>query len=140
LDPSTVERVAAEITSEEEAFPWDRVSELLGVDVEQVKTLISVGQLRVLDTFVADRAFEDFCKKCGHEFNLGLMDPAAARWLVKEYGVPASASEDRTVSRAQKHALTIRTCKCGRKIAGNVYFRHIKSCSAATRQAKRKAV
>ena len=68
------------------------------------------------------------------------MDPATAKWLVKEYGVPDSASKDRAVSRAQKHALTVRTCKCGKKIAGNVYFKHIKSCSAATGEAKRKAL
>ena len=68
------------------------------------------------------------------------MDPATAKWLVNEYGVPGPASKERVVSRAQKHALTIRTCKCGKRIAGNGYFKHIKSCNAATGEAKRKAL
>ena len=128
LDPSAVERVSAAITSEDEAFSWDRVSELLGVDVEQVQTLISAGELKVLDTFVADRAFEDFCKKYGHEFNVSLMDPGTAKWLINDYGVARPPTPCETTSRAQKHALVVRTCKCGRKIAGNVYFRHVRHC------------
>ena len=140
LDPSALERVSAAITRGDEAFSWERVSELLGVQLEQVQALISGGQMRVLDPFVADRAFEDFCKKNVHEFNLDLMDPAAAKWLIKDYGVVPATSPNKNVSGARKHALVVRTCKCGRKIAGNVYFKHIKSCSAATGLVKRKAV
>jgi len=35
------------------------------------------------------------------------------------------------VSPARKHALVIRTCKCGRKIAGNPYFQHVRACRSA---------
>jgi hypothetical protein len=52
-----------------------------------VQSWISDGQLRVVDTFVTDRAFAEFCKKYGGEINTMLMDPATAKWLVKEYGV-----------------------------------------------------
>ena len=108
------------------------------MDVQQVQTLISAGQLKVLDTFVADRAFEDFCKKHGHEFNLDLMDPATARWLVKEYEIAQTPTESKLISRAQKHALVVRTCTCGRKIAGNVYFKHIKCCVIAAQASRGK--
>ena len=47
------------------------------------------------------------------------IDPATASWLVNEYRV--SHKNGRTVSRAQKHALVIRACKCGRKIAGRAH-------------------
>jgi len=140
LEPLARERVAAALLNGEEGYMWERAADLLGVTVAQVQSWISDGQLRVVDTFVTDRSFEEFCKKYGGEVDTTLMDPATAKWLVKEYGVPASASKNHVVSRAQKHALTIRTCRCGRKIAGNIYFKHIKSCSAATAQAKRKAV
>jgi hypothetical protein len=139
LEPSVRDRVAAALLKGDEGYMWERGADLIGVTVAQVQSWICTGQLRVVDTFVTDRSFEEFCKKHGGEINTTLMDPATAKWLVKEYGVPASASEDRAASRAQKHALTIRTCKCGKKIAGNVYFKHIRSCSAATGEAKRKA-
>ena len=139
LEPSVRDRVAAALLKGEEGYMWERAADLLGVTVAQVQSWICAGQLRVADTFVTDRSFEEFCKKHGAEVNTTLMDPATAKWLVKEYGVPGSASKNHAVSRAQKHALTIRTCRCGRKIAGNVYFKHIKSCSAATGEAKRKA-
>ena len=139
LDPSVLERISAATTTGAEAFSWDRVSELLGEQGEQLQALISAGQLRVLDPFVADRAFEDFCKKHGHEFNLDLMDPATAKWLINDYGVAPPTTPGKTFSRAQKHALVVRTCSCGRKIAGNVYFKHVKRCAVAAEALTRKA-
>ena len=139
-EPSVCDRVAAALLKGEEGYMWERAADLLGMTVAHVQSWICAGQLRVVDTFVTDRSLEEFCKKHGGEINTTLMDPATAKWLVKEYGVPDSASKNHAVSRAQKHALTIRTCRCGRKIAGNVYFKHIKSCSAATGEAKRRAL
>jgi hypothetical protein len=95
---------------------------------------------RLAQFSVRDKSLVLLTQKHGSEINTTLMDPATAKWLVKEYGVPDSASKDRAVSRAQKHALTSRTCKCGKKIVGNVYFKHIKSCGAATGEAKNKAL
>jgi hypothetical protein len=132
--------VAAALLKGEDGYMWKRAADLIGGTVAQVQSWICAGQLRVVDTFVTDRSFEEFCKKHGGEINTTLMDPATAKWLVNEYGVPDSASKDRAVSRAQKHALMIRTCKCGKTIAGNFYFKHIKSCGGATGEAKRKAV
>src|ERR1035437_7634473 len=140
FEPSVRDRVAAALLKGEEGYMWERGADLIGVTVAQVQSWICTGQLRVVDTFITDGSFEEFCKKHGGEINTILMDPATAKWLVKEYGVPDSASKNHAVSRAQKHALTIRTCRCGRKIAGNVYFKHIKSCSAATGEAKRRAL
>ena len=66
-----------------------------------------------------------------------LIDPATAKWLVSEYGVIRDPPQNGgTVSRAQKHALVIRTCGCGRKIAGNAYFRHVRVCRSADAAAR----
>jgi hypothetical protein len=97
------------------------------MEVVDVQKLISTGRLKVMDTFVTDRAFEDFCRKHGDAINMALIDPATRKWLVSEYDVPDPV-EGKRVPRAQKHALIVRICKCGRKIAGNVYFRHIRHC------------
>jgi hypothetical protein len=132
VDPSTLERVGAALNKDDGAFSWERVADLLGLPLAQVQTLISAGQLKLADTFVTDMAFEEFCKKHGNVLNMALVDPAIAKWLVSEYGVSPSATHGSSVSRAQKHALVIRACHCGRKIAGNAYFRHSRICQTTT--------
>jgi hypothetical protein len=109
------------------AYSWKRAAKILGINVEDTQSLISEGQLKLLDTFVTDRSFEDFCKKHGDEINLSLMDPATRKWLMNEYSI-SEVADGKAVPRAQKHALIIRECNCGRKIAGNVYFRHVRHC------------
>src|SRR5271157_5287711 len=130
LSPSTLERVTAALVKGAEGYTWERAADLLGVTVAQVQSSISAGQLRLVDTFVTDRSFEEFCKKHGDQINMTLIDPATAKWLVNEYGVSQSSTDGTTVSRVQKHALVIRACHCGRKIAGNAYFRHVRTCQS----------
>ncbi len=133
LQPATSERMAASVQKGEQGYMWERAADLLGVTVAQVQNWISKGQLRVIDTYVTERSFEDFCKKHGDEINTKLIDPDTIRWLIQEYHVPGSASKEPAVSWAQRHALTIRTCRCGRKIAGNVYFKHVRYCAVITK-------
>lgn len=112
---------------EQDAYSWKRAARILGITIEGIQRLIAEGQLKLLDTFVTDRSFEDFSRKHGSEINLSLMDPATKGWLMDEYGI-SKAADGKAVPRAQKHALIVRECKCGRKIAGNVYFRHVRHC------------
>lgn len=137
-DSSTIERLTAAI-AKDDAHSWERAAGLLGVPLAQVQNLISGSQLKLVDMFVTDRSFEEFCRKHGGEINTSLMDPATAKWLSSEYGV-SEPSSGRTVSRAQKHALVTRRCKCGRKIAGNVYFKHVKHCRPVEERPLGKAV
>jgi hypothetical protein len=125
-DNSSGHRPRAAI-SKEGAYSWKRAARLLGIAQEDIRRLISKGELRLLDTFVTDRSFEDFCRKHGNEINLSLMDRATRNWLLNEYGV-AEMADRKPIPRAQKHALIVRECGCGRKIAGNVYFRHLRHC------------
>ena len=87
LGPSTIERITAALANGEDPYSWERAADLLGTTVVQVQNLICDGQLKVLDMFVTDRSFEEFCKKHGVELNLVLLDPATAKWLVDEYAV-----------------------------------------------------
>jgi len=130
LAPSTLERVTAALVKGAEGYTWERAADLLGVTVAQVQSSISAGQLRLVDTFVTDRSFEEFCKKHGDRINMTLIDPATAKWLVSEYGVSQSVIGGTTVAGVQKHALVTRACRCGRKIAGNAFFRHVRICQA----------
>jgi hypothetical protein len=112
---------------EQDVYSWKRAAKLLGITIEDTQRLIAAGQLKLLDTFVTERSFEDFCREHGSEINLSLMDPATKKWLMGEYGISEEA-DSKLIPRAQKHALIIRECRCGRKIAGNVYFRHVRHC------------
>src|SRR5271157_2069889 len=131
LDPSTIKRITAALANGNEAYSWERAANLLGVRVAQIQAWISAGRLRVVDTFVTDRSFEEFCKKHGDEINMTLIDRSTAKWLVREYGVAETAKNRATVSPSRKHALVSRTCQCGRQIAGNPYFRHVRACRSA---------
>jgi hypothetical protein len=140
LDLVAVSRIGAVTATRREAYTWERVADLLEVDLKQVQNWISVGHLKLRDTFVTDRSFEEFCRKYASETNLTLIDLATRKWLIAEYGLSADQSNGGNIPRAQKHALTVRTCRCGRAIAGNVYFRHLKSCKVAARQSVRAPV
>jgi len=137
---SNVEASASASAKDGAPFTWERAAEALGIELADVQRLVAAGQLKVVDTFVTDRAFEEFCKKHGDQINMPLIDSATAKWLVSEYGVLQSADSINSPSRWQKHALAMRECKCGLKIAGNVYFRHVKCCSPAADEQGRKAV
>jgi hypothetical protein len=132
LDSAAVERFAVAREKGDEGYSWERTAAILGVDVGRVQSLLCSGELKIIDPFVTDRQFEEFCKKYGSEINLSLVDPGTAKWLVNEYGAPKPAANSRAASRGQKHALTVRACKCGKKIAGNAYFRHVRSCGFAS--------
>ena len=129
---ASIRRTVTTALREDDGFSWEKAADLLAIDIAKVQHLIAAGELKLADTFVTDRAFEEFCKKHSDEISIALIDPATAKWLIKEYGVSPSAAEASSVPRALKHALVVRACKCGRKIAGNPYFRHIKSCQSMT--------
>jgi hypothetical protein len=130
LDPTAIERTAAALANGDDSYNWERTANLLGVPVAQVQAWISAGQLRVMDPFVTDRSFEEFCRNHSEELKGWLIDKPTAAWLTSEYGVSGIASNEQTASHTRKHALVIRTCKCGRKIAGNPYFQHVRVCQS----------
>jgi hypothetical protein len=135
LGSSTLERIAV-LADGDDAYTWDRAANLIGVPVAQIQAWISAGRLQVVDTFVTDRSFEDFCKNHGEELKASMIDSPTAKWLASEYGVSEVAANDGSVSRARKHTLVIRTCNCGRKIAGNPYFMHVRACRSANAAAR----
>ena len=102
LEFSAMERIAAALANGDGAFPWERAADLLGVPVTQVQAWISAGKLRLVDTFVTDRSFEEFCKKHGEELKACLIDAATAKWMVTEYGASESATERRKRLARQK--------------------------------------
>ena len=132
LDHAVLERATAALANSEDAFSWERTADILGLTLAKVQELISTRQLKLVDLFVTDRAFEEFCKKHGSEISMALIHAPIAKWLRNEYGVSDTVTNAVCVSRAQKHALVVRTCVCGQMIAGNPYFKHIRVCRSVT--------
>jgi hypothetical protein len=127
----------AESRHDSTGYSWERVASLLHAPLDQVKAWVASRQLRVADTFISDRALEEFCRSCGKEggprVNLQLIEPKTLDWLANEYGIkipPAGASP--SVAPSEKQALTVRVCgKCRKQVRGNVYFAHIRRCKGA---------
>jgi len=118
------------------SLSWERAASLLDASLEQVRMWLATRQLRVVDTFVTEKALEQFCRSCGRnggpKLNYRLLDPKVLQWL-KDFGITVPApGTNSSVSGFVKHALVTRVCgKCGRSFRGNAYFIHFKGCKGA---------
>lgn len=110
-------------------YSWSSAAKLLGTDVGQIRNWIVTGELKIVDGFVTERAFQEFCQKHGVELNSLLLGREVWDWLVEGYSLRSAAESSAHLRGNEKHALITRRCpKCKRPIRGNVFFRHVKNC------------
>jgi DNA-binding Lrp family transcriptional regulator len=126
-----VEGAPRKLLKNANGYSWGSAAKLLGVDVGQVREWIVEGKLKIVDKFVTERAFQDFCKKRGSELNSALLGNDVHDWLVEGYSLPVDVDTGASsISGNQKHALVTRRCpECRRPMRGNIFFRHIKTCN-----------
>ena len=134
----TTEAVRKRLRKGPTAYSWGSAAKLFGVSIEQVRAWIVKGKLKIMDGFVTERAFQDFCRKCGAELNGVLLGNDIRDWLADGYTLrlPADGGAG-SVPPSAKHALVTRQChKCKRRIRGNVFFKHVKNCKGAAAEGK----
>lgn len=120
------------------AYSWGRAAKFLGASTDQVRMWIAKGALKIVDGFVTERAFQDFCNKCGMQLNGVLLGDEVREWLADGFTLRLPPGKDTaSVSPSEKHALVTRQCsKCERRIRGNVFFRHVKNCKGPLPETK----
>jgi hypothetical protein len=120
------------------AYSWGSAGKFLGVSVDQVRTWIAKGDLKIVDGFVTERAFQDFCNKCGTQLNSGLLGKQVRDWLADGYTLRLPAGKDTlSVPPCERHALVTRQCpRCQRRMGGNVFFKHVKTCKGIASEKK----
>jgi hypothetical protein len=125
-----VEGIPQKLCNNGNGYSWGSAAKLLGVDVGQLREWIVEGKLKIVDGFVTERAFHDFCKSRGSELNPILLGKEVCDWLAEGYSLPVNGETvPLSVPGTQKHALIIRRCPgCRRPMRGNIFFRHIRSC------------
>jgi len=125
-----VEGVPQKLRKNGNGYSWGSAARLLGTDVEQVREWIVEGKLKIVDGFVTERAFQNFCKSHGSELNDAFLGKEVRDWLVRGYSLPVGTdSPAPPMPGNQKHALVTRQCPgCRRPMRGNIFFRHIKNC------------
>jgi hypothetical protein len=136
LDPTQRIPVVSSTGTISDALSWRRVASLLETSLDEVRMWLARRQLRVVDTFITEKALEEFCRHCnrngGPKLNYRLFDPKVLQWL-RHYGITIPTPETKSsVSGFEKHAFLTRVCReCGRSIRGNAYFIHIRACKGA---------
>lgn len=125
------EKGAQKLRKNTSGCSWGNAAKLLGVDLRQIREWIVEGKVKIVDGFVTERAFQDFCKNRGLELNTALLGNELRDWLVEGYSLPVDSDAGASsISGNLKHALVTRRCPgCRRPMRGNIYFRHIRNCA-----------
>ena len=137
-EDQSVEAIRQKLRKGPKAYSWGSAAKLLRVSLEQVRVWIAKGNLKIVDGFVTERAFQDFCRKCGPILNRPLLGQEVRDWLVDGYALRASGELTAgSVHPSEKHALVTRQCpRCPRRIRGNGFFTHVKNCKGAVSEGK----
>jgi hypothetical protein len=137
-EDQAVEAIRQKLRKGPKMYSWGSAAKLLRVGLEQVRMWIAKGELKIVDGFVTERAFQDFCRKCEPILNRPLLGQEVRDWLVDGYALRASGEPTAgSVHPSEKHALVTRRCpRCPRRIRGNGFFTHVKNCKGAVSEVK----
>ena len=96
-EPGASSRTAVEqklLSWEAEAYTWKQVAQVFAVPVDEVRSWIADGKVRIVNPSVTERALERFCKGPAACLNLKRIDPEELKWLIEEYGLNPTGAFD----------------------------------------------
>ncbi len=110
---------------------WAVVARQLNLDPSEIEQLIFRGVLKLYDPRVTEKSLSRFCARFGALIESDFLDAETRDWLAGSMNLAPGAGKDKAVGLEafRKHARVVRTCEhCSRKIRGNAFFRHTKTC------------
>jgi len=110
---------------------WVEAARTLGLSADEIEKYIAKGILKLQDPRVTEKSLRSLCRRHGSLINYDFLNPETRAWLRESLDLfpTAGEAEAKQMAASRKHAQTVRKCDaCGRRIRGNVYFRHIKTC------------
>ena len=101
------------------------------MDASVIEQLIFHGVLKLYDPRVTEKSLARFCARYGALIKTDFLDAETRNWLAGSMDLVPAAGKDMAhgMEAFRKHALVVRACEhCSRKIRGNAFCRHIKTC------------
>jgi hypothetical protein len=110
---------------------WADTAKELGADPKVIEQLIFCGILKFTDPTITEKSVARFCARYGALIKTDFLDADTRLWLADAMDLAPAAGKDsaRQLEACRKHAQVVRCCeKCGTRIRGNAFFRHLKKC------------
>ena len=110
---------------------WADVARQFDVDAVVIERLVFLGVLKLYDPRVTEKSLKKFCARYGALIKTDFLDAETRDWLTTSMNLSRTAGKNETgeLEAFRKHALVVRTCeRCNRKIRGNAFFQHTKTC------------
>lgn len=113
----------------QDGYTQCELAQVLHVAPRKVRRWVRQGWLTVYQGRIKDRSLERFLKDHSNEIDTTRLDKDLCLWL-RDLGLRESAPHSRQWLRTRQQSLKEHVCgRCGRKVHGNAFHRHLKVCT-----------
>jgi len=115
-----------------ESYSQTEAAEILGVSERTVRRLIQSQNLREARGRIRDEEIIDVCRRADTPIDhAAVRDTGIREWLFHEAGL-VRPRRSRKWFGVRRHLSAVHACeRCGLRIRGNAYYRHVKFCLVA---------
>ena len=112
----------------QDGYTQRELAEALHVSPRKVRRWVRLGWLMLYQGRVKDRSLKRFLEGHSDEIDTRQLESDLRLWL-RDLGLREGATHSRRWFGERKHSLKVCVCgRCGRKVHGNVFMRHLKAC------------